>query len=573
MKRKILQLVPVLVLCLIAACVFASCTKKHVHEYGDWTIVSEANCETDGLKTRACNGCKETEQETIKAKGHNYGAFLPEVSATCETEGTKGHYECSACHKNFDNEKHELSALTVAKIDHRLGAPETIENPTCTNEGKAIKRCANCDYTETITLPKNAHNYVETARTEPTCTEQGNKQTTCDGCGDVQNTALDKLGHTFGDKPQYVYDYLDSTDPELCFKKYRKCRRCSQDVYYMAQSHSLTNDNDRSVAATCTKTGIAAKKCQRCNYLPETQITPIDPTRHVKVVEKNDPVNEATCMERHFGECQDCLTVVWEMGQTSHDYDYSTFECRRNTCSAVHEASIAWFNYSNFNYGFAIKSVKEKSIPELLKYLQKTEGRIRLPERGTYNVTGTEQKVSIDVMASNLFAKLDKQTAALIKYVYVPKGYKRIDENAFANLPSLVEIYLPSTITTMEPRALKGCDTVTRLTLPHKYHVYRQLADIYGIIGSVPNNSALTTLNLHTVEKPDNLTIALNSNNHVEFANLTEVNLLKNLSGNITYTLDGKEFTHNKSIYRNGINYADGIITYNLADRLIFGKE
>ena len=383
MKRKILQLVPVLVLCLIAACVFANCTKKHVHKYGDWTIVSEANCETDGLKTRACNGCKETEQETIKAKGHNYGAFLPEVSATCETEGTKGHYECSACHKNFDNEKHELSALTVAKIDHRLGAPETIENPTCTNEGKAIKRCANCDYTETITLPKNAHNYVETARTEPTCTEQGNKQTTCDGCGDVQNTALDKLGHTFGDKPQYVYDYLDSTDPNLCFKKYRKCRRCNQDVYYMAQSHSLTNDNDRSVAATCTKTGIAAKKCLRCNYLPETQITPIDPTRHVKVVEKNDPVNEATCMERHFGECQDCLTVVWEMGQTSHDYDYSTFECRRNTCSAVHEASIAWFNYSNFNYGFAIKSVKEKSIPELLKYLQKTEGRIRLPERGT----------------------------------------------------------------------------------------------------------------------------------------------------------------------------------------------
>ena len=334
------------------------------HIYNDIEIVLAPTCTEPGVGARTCTVCGHKKSGIpLRAKGHDFGNFQTPIEPTCTTEGLKEQI-CSVCGTKNQH--------TVAKIDHRLDAPETIENPTCTNEGKAIKRCAYCDYTETITLPKNAHNYVETARTEPTCTEQGNKQTTCDGCGDVQNTALDKLGHTFGDKPQYGYDYLDSTDPELCFKKYRKCRRCSQDVYYMAQSHSLTNDNDRSVAATCTKTGIAAKKCQRCNYLPETQITPIDPTRHVKVVEKNDPVNEATCMERHFGECQDCLTVVWEMGQTAHDYDYSTFECKRNTCSAVHEASIAWFNYSNFNYGFAIKSVKEKSIPELLKYLQKT---------------------------------------------------------------------------------------------------------------------------------------------------------------------------------------------------------
>lgn len=60
MKRKILKIVPVIVLCFFAACVFAGCkgcTEKHVHEYGDWTIVREADCETDGLKTRACNGC------------------------------------------------------------------------------------------------------------------------------------------------------------------------------------------------------------------------------------------------------------------------------------------------------------------------------------------------------------------------------------------------------------------------------------------------------------------------------------------------------------------------------------
>ena len=124
MKRKILIIAFIVSLCFVAACVFASCgrgAKKHTHEYGEWTITREADCETDGLKTRACNGCEETERETIKATGHSYGAFLPEIAATCTTDGTKGHYECSVCHKNFDGEKRETNDLTIAKTDHAYG--------------------------------------------------------------------------------------------------------------------------------------------------------------------------------------------------------------------------------------------------------------------------------------------------------------------------------------------------------------------------------------------------------------------------------------------------------------------
>lgn len=94
-------------MCIIAVCVFASCNKKpqeHVHEYGEWAVVREATCESDGLKERACNGCDQTEQETIAALGHSYGEWVAEASATCTTAGKKGHYECSVydCLKKYD---------------------------------------------------------------------------------------------------------------------------------------------------------------------------------------------------------------------------------------------------------------------------------------------------------------------------------------------------------------------------------------------------------------------------------------------------------------------------------------
>ena len=44
----------------------------HVHQYTEWTVVEELTCETDGIKTRKCTTCDETEVETTTATGHSY---------------------------------------------------------------------------------------------------------------------------------------------------------------------------------------------------------------------------------------------------------------------------------------------------------------------------------------------------------------------------------------------------------------------------------------------------------------------------------------------------------------------
>ncbi len=149
MTRKRLQsILLVTVLCIIAVCVFASCNKKpqeHVHEYGEWAVVREATCESDGLKERACNGCDQTEQETIAALGHSYGEWVTEVTATCTTAGKKGHYEWSVCHKTFDADKHELADLTIAMTEHTYGEWVAEVATTCTTAGvKGHYECSVC---------------------------------------------------------------------------------------------------------------------------------------------------------------------------------------------------------------------------------------------------------------------------------------------------------------------------------------------------------------------------------------------------------------------------------------------
>lgn len=70
MKRKFLF--ELLVISIIASLIFlSSCVNEHIHEFGEWSVITEAKCETDGEHIRNCK-CGEKETESIPAIGHNY---------------------------------------------------------------------------------------------------------------------------------------------------------------------------------------------------------------------------------------------------------------------------------------------------------------------------------------------------------------------------------------------------------------------------------------------------------------------------------------------------------------------
>lgn len=97
------------------------------HSYGEWISGISPTCAEDGILGHYhCSACEknfDNEKNELsnivdKSNGHAYGAWIEAVAATCSAEGKVGHYHCSLCEKDFDIDKNEIKDVTVAKKEH-----------------------------------------------------------------------------------------------------------------------------------------------------------------------------------------------------------------------------------------------------------------------------------------------------------------------------------------------------------------------------------------------------------------------------------------------------------------------
>ncbi len=105
--RKILLAVTVIILALVTAAVAAGCdgggalhkyTGTGAHTWTEWETITEATCGTDGLETRTCTVCGETETKTIPATGNHTWTDWDITPATCSTAGSQTR-SCEVCGK------------------------------------------------------------------------------------------------------------------------------------------------------------------------------------------------------------------------------------------------------------------------------------------------------------------------------------------------------------------------------------------------------------------------------------------------------------------------------------------
>ena len=88
---------------------------------------SAATCKAKAVYYYSCS-CGEKGTSTFEYgeyASHTYGSWISEVPATCTGTGTKGHYECSVCHKYFDAAKNEITDLTLSKLMHTYNQKKT----------------------------------------------------------------------------------------------------------------------------------------------------------------------------------------------------------------------------------------------------------------------------------------------------------------------------------------------------------------------------------------------------------------------------------------------------------------
>ena len=205
------------------------------HIYGDWYVVDEPDCETEGLKRHDCINCDHYEEEKIDAKGHTESEAVEEnrKDSDCENEGS---YEmvvyCSVCNKELSREKyiidakgHEYEAVVTPPtckskgyttytcsvcgdsyiddekdaLPHEFGDWTTVLLATCEKGGVEKRECGVCGFFESKPVKALGHNY-ESVVTPPTCKADGYTTHTCENCGDeYTDTPVGKLDHTFGE--------------------------------------------------------------------------------------------------------------------------------------------------------------------------------------------------------------------------------------------------------------------------------------------------------------------------------------------------------------------------------------
>lgn len=554
MKRRTIFILITIVIAACVAAVLSACNFLgsnrcgNNHEFGEVIEVTAPTCIEDGTGKRVCAVCGyEKSGFVLKSIGHDFGKKVIEKEATCDEQG-KESKTCSVCgHKE---------EFVIPIRQHELGTWEIKTASTCTAFGERVKKCKFCDYEVTEKLGLSAHNYEEAESKESTCEEPGYVKRVCSVCGKTQTEVTERLYHSFPEGTEIKYDYRDNSDENYCYYAYRECARCHKDVFYKTQSHSMKKDAEFFVEATCSSTGVDAKKCLYCNRRT-TETIPVTPYNHKRGSAVYGERNAENCTVKATVSCTLCGEEIDNWYEPRHDYDAETFVCTREGCGDVKEMPSSYFTYSStYLGGWAIKGINDKKIADVKKYIDDNDGRMRLPSQGR----SSSSEFDVKAVLGKVFDALGEEYAAKIKYIYVPSGYTYIFSYAFANLSGLNKITFPKTVTGIENYALAGCKNLTELTLP-----YESYADIIGIFGAKKDTLTgykLTTLNVHRPNGKS--TVEFLSGNCVLFENLTTVNIHTEFIGGITYMVDGRKINDSKTVFKNGVDETSGTITYYL---------
>ena len=298
-------------------------------------ITLAATCTATGIKTYTCTTCLKTKTETISAKGHNITQHDAK-DATCTTIGWKAYEECSDCDYTTyveipayghdfttsvwqkDENSHWKKCSRCDETDqtaaHTWNEEITVA-ATCTAAGLKTYTCPTCLETKTEVISAKGHNITKHDAKDATCTTVGWKA--YEDCSDGDYT-------TYVEIPAYGHDFTTSVWQKDENSHWKKCSRCDE----TEQTAEHTWNEEITVAATCTATGLKTYTCPTCL---ETKTETISAKGHN--ITQHD-AKDATCTTigwKAYEECSDCdYTTYVEIPAYGHDFTTSVWQKDEN---------------------------------------------------------------------------------------------------------------------------------------------------------------------------------------------------------------------------------------------------
>ena len=322
----------------------------------------EALCEKEGFIVLRCVGCREyTKKQIIPMKGHDFSVLVLKVEPTLHKEGFS-QYKCSRCEETIIKDTKYPSHILRTKID-----PE----PTCTEKGRYLIYCLNCDYIEAYPrdelghdwklaylpkancgrsvykrfectrcnatyqeeiLPTGEHILQEHTVTYPTCNQEGEKSITCQNCGYEKREPIPKSDEHLwqGSWSSFVGNCKEIPVEFEC----SVCHKTKIEIIPPEGTHDFKEKSRKD--ATCSADGAIIYYCWKCG----DEYTEAIPAYDHNYVLKEDATPNCGADVFKILECTLCHKKIEEIIPASGLHNLSETITKKAICGVDGEKRI-----------------------------------------------------------------------------------------------------------------------------------------------------------------------------------------------------------------------------------------
>ncbi len=279
------------------------------HSWSDWGVSKKATNSENGVISRECSECGETEEIEFPAGGHKLEKVMS-TNATCTATGSWT-YDCTV---HTGSEDCGISiTVELDMIPH--DTVTTTKAASCEEEGFAETKCKVCGKTEKTIFPATGHTYDSGVKTDATCTKEGKIIYTCQnsGCNDKKEVVLEKI--------QHKYEEGETVAPTCTQSGYTnyKCENCTSAyviINVSANGHTLKEGKS---TADCLNGGNMTLTCEKCTYETTVKVPALGHNYSL------DRTAEATCADEatetyKCSLCGDEYTVSVGQKSTTHSF-------------------------------------------------------------------------------------------------------------------------------------------------------------------------------------------------------------------------------------------------------------
>lgn len=338
------------------------------HQYGEWKEIKAATETSVGQEKRTCKNCKATESrdipKIIKGHTHQYSSSITKA-ASCEEDGVKT-FTCS-CGASYTE--------TIGKTAHNYS--KTVVKPTCTTPGYTKNSCKCGKTYYDANVDATGHNYKNKV-TAATCTNEGYTTYTCNTCNhSYTGNKTNALGHK----------YKDVVVAPTCTNSGYTTHTCSTcGHYYTDNKTSATghkNTKTETVPATCFSDGSTNEVCTACKATVKTTTIPAT-GKHTYVAK--------TCAEAYKEVNANNMQFFHPMLAS---YQHKT-DLMCNICSTCHTIKSGtdgdiWSMYTN-----------EEQSKIMLGYVNELRKQYKANNPGYYNIINDKVELVYDAKLTEL---------------------------------------------------------------------------------------------------------------------------------------------------------------------------